>query len=201
MSLKEIINTRIIRGRKPASLISDVIFFGLILMLLIPSTRRVVFSGVAAVRTMVSNPAVPAGRRVVLDDESWNWSLADLQSGVFQFRAFRGEVVFINQWATWCPPCRAEMPSIERLYRDYSDRVKFVLLTSEDPLTVKKFLERQGYKFPVFIGQTSGSALSTRSIPSTVIIGRQGEIVVSRKGSFNWNSRKIRKLLDQMLAE
>jgi thiol-disulfide isomerase/thioredoxin len=201
LSLKQLFSTKIVRGRKPWSIASDVVFIGLIIMLLVPATRSILLSGVAAVRTLVTGTGKPDSQELALDEMSWSWTLTDQQGIGIDFKSFRGNVIFLNQWATWCPPCRAEMPSIERLYRDYGDRVKFVILTGEDPQKVKEYLEKQKFSFPVYFGTVSGTSLASRSIPSTVIISRAGEMVVSKKGAYNWNARKIRKMMDRLLGQ
>lgn len=200
MKIKQFITTRLIRGRKPLSVASDIVFFGLILMFLIPSTRSILLSGVAAVRTWITGTGESPGQKPMLGAESWNWTFTDGQGTSFTFGSLQGEVIFLNQWATWCPPCRAEMPSIDRLYRDYGTRVRFVMLTAEDPRKVKEYIEKQGYAFPVYFGSVAGPGLTTRSIPATAIIGRAGEMVISKKGAVNWNARKIRKLLDRAIS-
>lgn len=200
MNIKQFISNRLIRGRKPWSVASDFIFFGLILMFLIPSTRSILLSGVATVRTLITGTGESDSQNSILSPENWNWSFSDGQGTTVAFGTLHGEVIFLNQWATWCPPCRAEMPSIERLYRDYGTRVKFVMLTAEDPQVVQEYIEKQGYTFPVYFGSVAGSALATRSIPSTAIIGRTGGMVIRKNGAINWNAGKIRRLLDREIS-
>jgi len=184
LGLKQFLTNKIIRGRKPWSLATDVIFIGLFLMLLIPSTRSLLLSGVAVLRTVLTSAGGSVAGVEPLTGENWNWSLTDKEGRQSTFSSLRGEVIFLNQWATWCPPCRAELSSIERLYQHYGNRVKFVILTSEDPPKVLKYIEKHGYSFPVCFGKVSGPDLETRSIPATVIINRDGKISVSQKGAF-----------------
>jgi thiol-disulfide isomerase/thioredoxin len=191
-SIKQFFSKRIVRGRGPWSIASDIVFFVLIILFLIPGTRSLIMSGVASVRTLITNPSSAKSMQGELSAESWEWNLTDEQGRVYRFSEFKGEVIFLNQWATWCPPCRAEMPSIEKLYKAFGDKVKFVMLTSEDPRTVREYLNKEGYTFPVYFGQVAGTALASRSIPSTVILNRAGGIEVNKKGAYNWNARKIR---------
>jgi thiol-disulfide isomerase/thioredoxin len=190
--IKQFFSKRIVRGRGPWSVASDILFFGLIILFLIPGTRGMIMSGVASVRTLISDPSGAKSGKGELPAESWEWNLSDEEGRVFRFSDFKGEVIFLNQWATWCPPCRAEMPSIEKLYKAYGDKVKFVMLTSEDVQTVRNYLNKEGYTFPVYFGQVAGSALASRSIPSTVIINRGGVVEVNKKGAYNWNARKVK---------
>ncbi|WP_136468352.1 TlpA family protein disulfide reductase [Flagellimonas onchidii] len=133
---------------------------------------------------------------------SYDWSLVDLNGNRINLESNKGEVVLINLWATWCPPCVAEMPSLQKLYNDYGDRVKFLFVTEENTEKVSKFLNRKNYQLPVYFEESEiPKALFSRSIPATYIISKSGKIVVDEKGAANWNSEKIRNLLDELLAE
>lgn len=94
----------------------------------------------------------------------------------------RGSAVLINLWATWCPPCRAEMPAIEKMYREYKDKGLVVLavdMTYQDnPADVAPFIQEYGLTFPVLLDQTGtvGAAYQLRSLPSSYFIDRFGII-------------------------
>ncbi len=201
MKIKEFLTNKIIRKRSAWSVISDVVFFVLILMFLIPGTRSILLSGVASVRTLISGPGNASTTKAPLSPESWSWRLTGPDGETISFSDLKGEVIFLNQWATWCPPCRAEMPSIEKLYLKYGSQVKFVILTSEDPQKVKEFIDKHGYTFPVYYGSVAGTELASRSIPTTSIINRSGVVVVNKSGAYNWNARKIRNLITRMLPK
>ncbi len=91
----------------------------------------------------------------------------------------RGQVVLLNLWATWCPPCRAEMPALSDLQRDYAGKGLVVLaLSDEDPATVHGYLQQHGYRF--FAGTWSGSHAILGSIntrPASILINREGKVV------------------------
>ena len=108
----------------------------------------------------------------------------------------------INFWATWCPPCIAEMPSLQALYDDYSDKVEFLFVTNEDFKTVDTFKKKKDFNFEVYnpVG-TIPQSLQTSSIPRTFIINKKGEIVVDESGAVDWNSTTVRGQLDQLLSE
>ncbi len=94
----------------------------------------------------------------------------------------RGQAVLINLWATWCPPCRAEMPAIERVYNEYKDDGLVVLavnMTYQDSFPdIAPFVEEYGLTFPILLDETGdvGSAYQLRSLPSSFFIGRDGVI-------------------------
>ena len=108
----------------------------------------------------------------------------------------------VNLWATWCPPCVAELPGFATLYADYKDKVEFAFVANDDQEKVLTFLEKKGYDLPVYF-QVSATpkALESGSIPVTYIIDKKGDLVVDKTGAANWNSDKVRNLLDQLLAQ
>ncbi|WP_420321965.1 TlpA family protein disulfide reductase [Flagellimonas sp.] len=133
---------------------------------------------------------------------NYNWQLMDLEGNQTNLESNKGEVLLVNLWATWCPPCVAELPSIAKLYQDYGEKVKFVLVTSESQEKVMKFLQKKEYDLPVYFERSQVPyELRSGSIPATYIINKSGKIVVDEKGAANWNSESIRDLLDQLLLE
>jgi len=111
-------------------------------------------------------------------------------------------VVVVNFWATWCPPCVAELPSLVKLYADYGDNVRFVLVNNEQPQKVSEFLKKKNYSVPVYFEKSrTPEVLRSKSIPATYILNKSGKIVVDEKGAANWDSESTRNLLDQLLEE
>lgn len=94
----------------------------------------------------------------------------------------RGQAVLVNLWATWCPPCRAEMKSIEKVYNEYKDQGLVVLAVDmtyqDDPLAVMPFVNEQGLTFPILLDETGkmGKDYQLRSLPSSFFIDRDGMI-------------------------
>lgn len=103
-----------------------------------------------------------------------------------------GKPVILNFWATWCPPCRSELPAFDKLYRQYGNEVSFMMIDLTDGYRetvegVKKFMSENGYTFPVYY-DTEGSAAeaySVSSIPFTVAVGRNGNIVGTHLGAMS----------------
>ncbi len=111
-----------------------------------------------------------------------DFSLTTLEGEPVSLADFRGKVVLLNFWASWCPPCRSEMPAMERVYQDYADR-GFVILavnaTQQDsPDAARRFVSEQGLTFPILL-DTSGTVSAlyrTRSLPTSFFIGADGII-------------------------
>ena len=94
----------------------------------------------------------------------------------------RGQAVLVNLWATWCPPCRAEMESIEKVYQEYKDRGFVVLAVNmtyqDDPLAIMPFVNKQKLTFPILLDETGemANAYQLRSLPSSYFIRPDGVI-------------------------
>jgi thiol-disulfide isomerase/thioredoxin len=119
-------------------------------------------------------------------------SLADL----------KGKVVFMNIWATWCPPCIAEMPGIQRLYTKVDrDKVAFVMLTvDDDPEKAKRFIEKKKYTFPVYsIDGPVPRDFATQAIPSTFVLDKNGKIVARHDGMADYDTDEFREFLDGLV--
>ncbi|MDR2494596.1 MAG: TlpA family protein disulfide reductase [Spirochaetaceae bacterium] len=104
--------------------------------------------------------------------------------------ALKGKVVFLNFWATWCPPCREEMPSMEILHRRFKDAgLEFLAVDiREDAKQVDVFTKRFSLTFPVAMDATGSvsSRYGIRGIPATFIIDREGFVVLSVVGGVDW---------------
>jgi thiol-disulfide isomerase/thioredoxin len=134
---------------------------------------------------------------------TYNWELQGLNTESVNFNQFQNKVIFVNFWATWCPPCRAELPMIQNLYNDYKDKIEFVFVTNEDWQTVNTFFKKHNYNLPVYniISAPPTKFTETNSIPASYLIDQQGNVLISETGSADWNSKKVRKLLDDLLGE
>lgn len=115
------------------------------------------------------------------------FTLEDLEGNEISLKDFQGEKnVLLNFWASWCPPCRMEMPDLDRLYIDYKDDDFVVLAVNlgEDKDTVKEFIEEKGYSFPVVLDKTQevGIIYQTFSIPTSVMVDKEGIIRAYRPG-------------------
>ena len=152
------------------------------------------------VATVISPSTVDKDEQTTL--KNYNWNLVDLEGKQTNLQSKKGEVVLINVWATWCPPCVAELPGFIELYSDYKDKVTFAFVANDEKEKVRAFLKKKGYELPVYF-QASGmpQELESRSIPVTYILDKKGNIVVDKTGAANWNSDKTRSLLDELISQ
>lgn len=174
-------------------------FIILVLLLIIPQTRTPIQVALNKVKVAIFSPSA-----YDKDDQEklqpFNYKLTSLNGVTSEVPVGKGKVTFVSYWATWCPPCIAELPSIAALYKDYGEQVQFVLITNEDPVIVERFLEKRALNIPaVNPAMDTPSILFERSIPTNYIIDKLGNIVIKEKGAADWNSKAVRTILDDLL--
>lgn len=131
-------------------------------------------------------------------------TLMDMQGKQVSLSQFKGQVVILNFWATWCPPCREEMPSMEKLYRDYKDSglVMLAVNVEENGLqAVSAFLKQRSYSFPILLDSenVAQNTFGVFRFPESFIIDRNGVIVEKIIGGRNWLTGPTFKLIDFLL--
>ena len=138
-----------------------------------------------------------------VDFESNMLFFQDLEGNEFSLRNFENKVLFINYWATWCNPCLAEMPSMVELYNQYkeNDNIVFLYLSKEDTDTIIDYIPKDDSlgQLPIYKVVTDDDLFSTRGIPTTFIVNRNGEIVIKDVGSAVWNDQSVVDYLDKLL--
>ena len=109
-----------------------------------------------------------------------DFELSNLDGQVVSLSDFRGKPIFLNFWATWCGPCRFEMPFIQKMYKELSSEGLVILAVNlqENPARVKKFVENLGFTFPVLLATNSEVPLAynIRAIPATFFVDKNGII-------------------------
>ena len=122
--------------------------------------------------------------------------LEDEDGNRIDFNDFKGKKIVINFWATWCPPCIAEMPSLQALYNDYKDVAVFLFVTQDELATVSAFMKQRNLDLPVYSEITQRiPELAGNSLPTTYIINEYQEVVITKVGAADWNSEEVRNLL------
>ena len=177
--------------------ISDILFVILLVALLIPGSRTAIIVSVKRVIAFSPGSIDPADRVTVLKDDFF-WELEDLEGNKTNVADFRGKTIFINEWATWCPPCIAEMPSLQKLYDQLKDDkdIVFLLITNEKEDVVRKFINDYEYSFPVMLARSNTpESFYSPSIPATFLVSPAGEIVLEEVGSKKWHGEKTVNLI------
>lgn len=127
--------------------------------------------------------------------------LVDKDNRPVEFNAFKGKVVVINNWASWCPPCIAEMPSIQKLKAELkSDDIVFVMVSfDEETDKPKRFMEKRGYDLDVYFPGRN-YPYATTSIPVTLVLDKKGTVVMRHEGMLDYSDSMFKKELRRMLT-
>lgn len=165
---------------------------GLTIALVTAAIGAAVVLGVVAIR-----PRTPA--------LAPDFAVPDLQGQATRLSAFRGKVVLVNLWTTWCPPCREEMPSMEKLWLKLRDRGFVLLGVSQDEggqAVVKPFVEQLGLTFPVLVDPEHqvGDRYEVWGYPESFLVDREGRVVERIIGPRDWLAPSQVESIEKLLA-
>ena len=137
--------------------------------------------------------------------EAPGFRLPSLAGGEVDLASARGKIVVLNFWATRCPPCVAEMPSLERLHRTLAPEGLSVVTvsTDEDQAELRKFVSRHGLTLPVLLdpgGRVAGGDYRTTGYPETFLLDREGRILKHVVGPAEWDSPEVMAELRRMMG-
>ncbi len=180
--------------------ILNIILIIVVLLLLYPPTANPI--KVFAYKILSFTPFVRAESDQT-QLENYQWQLQRVSDKkMLSLEETRGKVVLVNLWATWCPPCIAEMPSLQALYNDYEDKVDFLFVTTDKIEKISPFMEKNSYSFDVYNPINDiPDELYSRSIPATYLISKKGKIIIEKRGVADWNSATVRNTIDNLLKE
>lgn len=129
----------------------------------------------------------------------------DVNGRIFGLEDLKGKVVFLNSWATWCPPCVAEMPSIDNLRKSYvnEDSIVFLMIDADgDFKKARAFMSKSGYDLPVYVAASQiPESVFGDSLPTTVILDKKGNIVFRHEGAADYASQKMKDFIDALIEE
>ncbi len=133
-----------------------------------------------------------------------DFTVARLGSGFISLKDLRGGAVLLNFWATWCVPCKTEMPSMERLYRRHKDRGLTIVAISIDAAGAKSvvaFVRRLGLTFPIGLDPTLEVAnrYTVRALPSSFLIDRRGSTVAIAAGPREWDGTAAHAVVESLV--
>jgi peroxiredoxin len=133
-----------------------------------------------------------------------DFEAASLQGSKAKLSSLKGKIVLLNFWATWCPPCRAEMPSLETLWKASKDK-PFTILglsTGETPPTVAAFIAKYGYSYPIYLDPRGsiGSLYGVQGIPTTFVVGKNGLALAKAVGSLEYASPEALSIFAELAA-
>lgn len=151
-----------------------------------------------ALSGMLRPPPVPSGSVFELD-----WTLRSLDGEAVSLADLEDRVVFVNLWATWCPPCVVEMPRIRDLMAEVpSTDVAWLLVTEEPAEVVRPFVEEQEWELPIVLSEGEiPELLRSRSLPTTLIVDRAGRIAFRHIGAADWADTASVRFLTGLLDD
>lgn len=132
----------------------------------------------------------------------FNFNLINSEGKQISLEKFRGKVVFLNVWATWCMPCRAEMPSINNLYKELEDEnVEFVMLSVDANFSkAKNYVAKENFDFPIYsAAQQRPEMYSEKSIPTTYIIDANGNLALTHFGMADYDTAEFKEFLRELM--
>jgi cytochrome c biogenesis protein CcmG/thiol:disulfide interchange protein DsbE len=155
---------------------------------------------------MLGEPAISFPTPQEREPFTADFTLPDVRGHLVRPSVLRGRPVLINLWATWCHPCRVEMPSMNALYNDYHAKglaIVAIALDERGKLVVVPFIQAYGLTFPVLLDPQNMlvALLQVPGIPTSYLLDKRGRIVDVTFGPRDWNTPNIRHLVEQLLAE
>jgi thiol-disulfide isomerase/thioredoxin len=138
---------------------------------------------------------------VVAKTFNYNFKVKDLKGTVIDFKDFKGKTIFLNVWATWCGPCRVEMPSIQQLYNKVDkEKIVFIMLAVDDRKSFDKvvnYVNEKELTFPVYVPhEFLPDQLMVRTIPTTFVIDKKGKIASQETGAANYDTEEFKSFLE-----
>jgi len=185
--------------------ITDFIFIIFLVALFIPNSRIAIGGAINRVKSMIIEPSLEStDNEQSVNFNEINWQLININGNTINFQENEGKVIFLNFWATWCPPCVGEMPGIQALYNKYKDNddIAFLLVSNESLSKISAFVEKREYTFPIFSSRyKSPDIFFSKSIPTTFVISKDGKIKVKETGAVNWGGDKMEQIIDNLLSK
>jgi cytochrome c biogenesis protein CcmG/thiol:disulfide interchange protein DsbE len=160
-------------------------------------------TGVLALATLVG--ILVLGRRNAGGGMADDFAVTDLNGQAVRLSGYRGQVVLLNLWATWCPPCREEMPSMERLWQRFRGKGFVLLAVSQDEegaTAVAPFVKNHQLTFPVLVDPDHqvGDRYGVWGYPESFLIDREGHVVERVIGPRDWSSPQQIAAIERLLA-
>lgn len=172
-----------------------------LIIILVPSAKALVMQGLMEIGLF--KPSIDTPKNAVKTDLS-AIKFKDAKNNVLTLKDLEGKVVFLNFWATWCPPCLAEMPSINKLYQQFGDdkEVVFLLIDADgDFVKAQRYMDRKQYKMPVYtFASEIPKEIFSGSLPTTVVFDKKGRVSYSGVGAANYESPKFIAFIQELKA-
>lgn len=199
-------NKRITRSNVTTALL--VVFVAA--MFISPDFKGVVMQGLMKVGLF--QPSVPDGSKenalaagFVASENDSKVLFENKDGEIVQLASLKGKVVFINFWATWCPPCIAEMPSIQKLYTNFkgNDGVVFMMVDVDNKRQRSQaFMDKKSYDLPIYTPASEiPSSYFGGAIPTTLVLDKYGRVVFKHEGMGDFSNKEFKTFVEQLIAQ
>ncbi|SKC04081.1 Thiol-disulfide isomerase or thioredoxin [Chryseobacterium balustinum] len=188
---------------------STVLFVGIFILLLVSTDakawlmRQIISTGLLNSKIEKKNVGQPVEEMAPSIFESF--TVKDENGKIINVSELKGKVVFINFWASWCPPCRAEFPSIQKFYEKYSLNNEIVFITvnlDEDLKAGTNYLEKEKYTIPFLVPNGHvPDVYFTGSLPTTVVLDKKGKMRMKHDGMADYSRDSFYEEINQLLIE
>lgn len=130
----------------------------------------------------------------------YDWKVTSLDGQNLNMADLKGKVVFLNFWATWCAPCVAELPNLQRLYEKTKDnKIVFAFISQEDSATVKRFMTEKAYSFPAYIlADQPPMVFKSEIVPTTFVLSPDGTIAFKHVGVAKWDDESSINFINEL---
>jgi len=193
----------------PSNIITGILVVFILAMLFSPSLKGAVMQSL--MRIGLFQPSIPDETTEELaagtSTNTYNEEILfkNIKGEVIELADQRGKVVFINFWATWCPPCIAEMPAINKLYSSFKEdeKVMFLLVdVDNNPVKSQKFMDRRKFDLPVYTPASPiPSSYMGGAIPTTLVLNKYGEVVFKHEGMGDFSNEESKTFVSELIAE
>lgn len=174
-----------------------------LLMVFVPSAKAFMLRGLMEIGLFKpGTPATAVTRYAAPAADLSGIRFKDLNGNVVDLGNLKGKVVFLNFWTTWCPPCLAEMPSIQKLYAQFKDDPDYVFLLVDADSKLpeaQKFMQKKKYGMPVYeVASNIPEQLFKGNLPTTIVFDKQGRISFNEEGAANYGHKKFIEFMLQL---
>ena len=201
--MKTTMNTQLKKYLTLSNLITALLVVFIAAMLFFPQVKAGVIRGLMTIGLFQPKTPPLNGENTALIPAP-SFSITDINHQSIDVADQKGKVLFINFWATWCPPCIAEMPSINTLYQQFKEdpNVQFLLIdVDSQPQRSMDFMNKNNWALPVYIpNQNIHPDYFTGTLPTTVIVNKKGQITFKHSGAGDFSNKKIRDYI-KILSE
>jgi len=181
-------------------LINVLFILAILVLLFVPSAKAFVLQGLMKIGLFKPDTTEITAKQPT---DLSGIRFKDSAGNIVDLGDLKGKVVFVNFWATWCPPCLAEMPAVNKLYELYKDHkdVVFLLVDADGDLAVsRQFMDKKKYDLPVYaVASAIPEKIFKGSLPTTVVFDKKGRLSYHGEGAANYADQKFVDFIEQLI--